>query len=306
MIPRGARAIPARPVQLPHSRTHARMNPTPSILLEPATFAEALQDRDLRGLLPTSLSSAELMELDPLIRRRAVFSARVESARHLTVLDNIIRMTLDPERNPDGSPRQPGQYMTEARARMLLRAHLEQLGYQPAEGDEGGVKDLRSEARIRMQLDYPVSFARNFGHAKQMNDPAVLDEFPGQRLLPSYADEPRGDGWWAARWTAAGLPGPFGSDFVALRSDPGWKRLSIFGYPYPPFAWGSKREVEDVDRETCEAYGLIKTGDTVEPADLGEDAPLVATLPDGDPDLMSAILSQFPEASFNDGVLTQL
>jgi hypothetical protein len=278
----------------------------PAILLSPATFTEALQDRALRGLLPTSLSAEELMAIDPLIRKRGVFSARVESSRHLTVLDNIIGMVLDPERNPDGTPREPGQYMTEARARMLLRAHLEQLGYQPSEGEEGGLTDLRSEARIRMQLDYPVSFARNFGHAKQMNDPAVLDEFPGQRLLPSFADEPRGDAWWSARWRAAGLPGPFGSDFVALRSDPGWKRLGIFGYSYPPFAWGSKREVEDVDRETCEAYGLLRPGDPVQPADLGEDSPLVASLPDGSPDLRAAILSQFDSAVFNDGVLTQL
>lgn len=278
----------------------------PSILLNPATFAEALQDRAVRGLLPASLASEELMAIDPLIRKRAVLSARVESARHLTVLDNIIGMVLDPEHNPDGSPRQPGQYMNEARARLLLRAHLEQIGYQPAEGDEGTIKDLRSESRIRMQLDYPVSFARNFGHAKQMNDPAILDEFPGQRLLPSFADEPRGDSWWSARWKAAGLPGPFGSDFVALRSDPGWAKLSIFGYAYPPFAWGSKREVEDVDRETCEAYGLLKPGDTVEPADLGESNPLVASLPDGSPDLRAAIIAQFDTAVFNDGVLTQL
>jgi hypothetical protein len=197
----------------------------------------------VRELLPTSLSSADLAKIDPLIRQHGVFSAKVSDARHLTVIDNVIGMILDPEHNPDGSPREPGQYMTEARARMLIRANLEQLGWQPAEGEEGGIKDLRSEQRIRMQLDYPVSWARNMGHAKLMNDPSVLDEFPGQRLLPSFAEEPRGDAWWSARWKAAGLPGPFGSDFVALRSDPGWARLSIFGYPYPPFAWGSKREV---------------------------------------------------------------
>lgn len=246
------------------------------------------------------------MALDPAIRRRAVFSARVESSRHLTVLDNIIGMVLDPERNPDGSPREPGQYMNETRARMLLRAHLEQIGYQPDPADAGGIKDLRSEQRIRMQLDYPVSFARNFGHAVQTNDPAILDQFPGQRLLPSYADDPRPDSFWAARWKAAGLTGPFGSDFVALKSHPGWSRLSDFGYPYPPFAWGSKREVEDVDRETCEAYGIISPNETAAPMDLGESNPLVATLPDGSPDLIAAILKQFPEASFEDGVLTQL
>lgn len=278
----------------------------PSILQTPATFAEALADRDLRALLPTSLSSDQIMSLDPAIRKRAVFSARVTDARHLTVLDNIIGMILDPERNPDGTPRQPGQYMNEARARTLLREHLERIGYQPAEDEAGGIKDLRSEERIRAQLDYPISFARNFGSATQFNDPAVLDEFPGQRLLPSYAAEPRNDIWWLTRWRNAGLPGPFGNDWVALKSDPGWSRLSLFGYPFPPFAWGSKRETEAVDRETCEAYGLIAPGETARPMDLGTDNPLVASLPDGSPDLLSAILSQFPSASFSDGILTQL
>lgn len=278
----------------------------PSILLTPTTFEEALQDRAVRALLPTSLSSDEIAKLSPVIRQHGVFSAKVADARHLTVIDNVIGMILDPEHNPDGSPREPGQYMTEARARMLFRANLEQLGYEPAEGEEGGIKDLRSEQRIRVQLDYPVSFARNFGQAKQANDPAVLDEFPGIRLLPSYAEEPRSDAWWTARWKAAGLPGPFGTDFVCLRNDPGLTRLSVFGYPYAPFIWGSKRDTELVDRETCEAYGLLKPGDTVAPVDLGENNPLIANLPDGSPDLMSAILAQFPDATFVDGVLTQL
>ena len=39
--------------------------------------------------------------------------------------------------------------------------------------------------------------------------------------------------------------------------------------------------------------------------DLGESNPLVASLPDGSPDLISAILAQFPNAEFLNGVLTQ-
>lgn len=281
--------------------------PTPSILLDPITFTDALADRAVRYLLPNSLSSDELMQLDPLIRKRGQFSARVDSSRHLTVLDNITQMILDPEHNPDGSARQPGQYMNEARARSLLRAHLEQLGYEPIPGTEGGIKDLRSTRRIRIQLDYSVAFARNYGHAKQMNDPDILDAFPGQRLLPSYAAEPRSDLEWHQRWKAAGLPGPFGNDYVALKSDPGWARLSIFGYPYPPFAWGSKRETEAVERELCEEYGLITPSEIPEPMDLLENTPLTASLPPASSaDLMQEILKQFPSAQFKDGVLTQL
>lgn len=279
--------------------------PIPSILLDPVTFSEALADRDVRQLLPTSLSSRDIQELAPSIRNRAVFSARVDSARHLSVLDNITRMILDPERNPDGTPRQPGQYMNETRARSLLRDHLEQLGYEPAPGTEGGIKDLRSERRIRLQLQMPIDFARNYGHASQMNDPAILDEFPGQRLLPSYANEPRPDAFWSKRWKAAGLPGPFGNDYVALKSDPGWSRLSIFGNPYPPFSWGSRREVEDVERSLCEEYGLIEPGEQAEPMPLDE-RPVMASIPEASPDLMDAILKQFPDAKFENGTLTQL
>lgn len=278
----------------------------PSTITTPMTFEEALADRAVRGLLPSSLSSAELMAIDPTIRRRAIFSATVEDASHLSELDRVIRRILDPDHGEDGQPRRPGDYMSAPRARAELREHLERIGYEPSPGEAGGIKDLSSEARIRIQLEVPVAFARNYGHAKQANDPAVLDEFPGQRLLPSYADEPRPNAWWTARWRAAGLPGPFGSDFVALKSDPGWVRLSDFGYPYPPFAWGSRREIEDVDRETCEAYHLISPGDTPIPMDLGEDTPLVANLPDGSPDLVSAILSQIPGATFVRGVLSLL
>lgn len=271
---------------------------------DPMSFDEALADRAVRGLLPTTLSSDELIAIEPQIRRRAVFSAAVDDARHLSELDRVIQRILDPDRGADGAPRRLGDYMNEARARAELRAHLERIGYAPAPGTEGGIKDLTSEARIRVQLEVPVAFARNYGHAKQTNDPDVLDAFPGQRLLPSYADEPRPDAEWRQRWRAAGLPGPFGMDYVALKSDLGWARLSDFGYPYPPFAWGSKREVEDVDRETCEAYGLIAPGETPQPMDLGEDSPLVADLPDGSPDLVSAILAAVPGASFARGVLS--
>ncbi|MDD2241139.1 MAG: hypothetical protein PHI93_10870 [Kiritimatiellae bacterium] len=279
--------------------------PTPSILLDPVTFAEALADRDVRSLLPNSLTSRELQELAPSIRNRANFSARVESSRHLTVLDNITRMILDPDQNPDGTPRAPGQYMNEARARSLLRDHLDQLGYTPDPADINTIKDLRSTQRIRLQLEMPVSFARNYGHALQTNDPAILDAFPGQRLLPSYAAQPRPDIYWNRRWKAAGLPGPFGSDYVALKSDPGWARLSTFGNPYPPFSWGSRREVEDVERELCEEYGLITPDQTAEPMSLPE-RPLTAALPEASPTLMQAILAQFPNATFENGTLTQL
>jgi hypothetical protein len=105
--------------------------PTPSILLAPVRFADAIADRSVRSLLPTSLSSADLMKLSPELRRRAVFSARVTDANHLSTLDRLIGQIINPSDVP-------GEYMTEARAREMLRAHLDDTGWQPAEGEAGG------------------------------------------------------------------------------------------------------------------------------------------------------------------------
>ena len=273
--------------------------PTPSILLAPVRFADAIADRSVRSLLPTSLSSADLMRLAPELRRRAVFSARVTDATHLSTLDRLIGQIINPSDVP-------GEYMTEARAREMLRAHLDDTGWQPAEGEAGGLKDLRSEKRIRLQLDMGVGFARGYGQAVQANDPDVLAAFPGWRLLPSTAEHPREDSFWRSRWQHAGLPGPFGTDYVALKGDPGWARLSIFGTPYPPFAWGSQRQVEDVEREICEEYGLLAAGAPVPAIPMSEAKPMMAALPEPATGLLDAITAAFQGAQFVNGILTAL
>ncbi|MEI8244014.1 MAG: hypothetical protein WCI17_12155 [bacterium] len=273
--------------------------PVPSILLAPVPFSEAIADRAVRSLLPTSLSSSDLMKLSPEIRRRAVFSARVTDATHLSTLDRLIGQII----TPSGVP---GEYMNEPRARELLRAHLDETGWQPAEGEAGRITDLRSTQRVRLQLNMGVGLANGYGQAVLSNDPDVLDSFPGWRFLPSFADDPRPDSYWLGRWQSAGLPGPFGSDYVALKGDPGWSRLSVFGTPYPPFAWNSMRQVEDVERSTCESYGLLQPGSTPPAIPLQDRRPLTASIPEPAPDLLSAILDAFSAAKFTNGILSAL
>jgi hypothetical protein len=270
---------------------------TPSILLAPVTFAEAVSDRAVRSLLPTSLSSSEIMQLSPELRRRAVFSAKVADASHLSALDRLIGQIIAPTG-------EPGAYMNEPRARELLRAHLADTGYEP--DDPGAITDLASTQRIRLQLNMGVGMANGYGQAVLSNDPDVLDSFPGWRFLPSFADDPRPDSYWRSRWQAAGLPGPFGDDYVALKGDPGWSRLSVFGTPYPPFAWNSMRQVEDVERSTCESYGLLQPGATPPAIPLQDRRELSATIPAPAPDLLSAILDSFTGAKFVNGILSAL
>jgi hypothetical protein len=270
------------------------------MLLQPTPFAAALADRSLRDLLPTTLSSADLATLPAEIRSRSLFSARVPYARHLSTLDRLIGQILDPSASSG-----PGDYMNEALARKLLRESLDDLGYAPDPAEAGGLKDLRSESRIRLQVKMGVDMARSHGQWTLTQDPDVLNEFPAWRFLPSLAAKPRGDSFWRARWSQAGLPQPQGK-LVALKTDPGWRALSAFGLPYPPFDYGSTRDVEEVDRAEAEALGLIASDTRLQGQRTAFDEGLQAQLPEPSPPLLEAILRAMPGARFVDGVLTAL
>jgi hypothetical protein len=279
----------------------------------PTAFPDAIRALTRKGALPTTLSSAELDQLPAAIRQQAMFSARVSDARHLSMLDRLLAQMVDPgsrQTGPTGQtgPTPPGAYMNEPLARKLIRQFLADTGYAPAEGEAGTLKDLSSEARIRLQIQTNLGLSFGYGLWRQGQDDDVLNEFPAQRLLPSVSAQPRSQAFWRQRWTDAGLPMPQGQ-LVALKTDPGWARLSRFGVPYPPFDYGSTRDVEDVDRDEAESLGLIDPAARLQGSREPFAPPLQAPLPSpapGGESLLSAILQAFPGAKFNDGILTSL
>jgi hypothetical protein len=115
--------------------------------------------------------------------------------------------------------------------------------------------------RLGLIYDMQVQSAQNFARRKMDLDPDVLDQFPAYRLTESTADEPRGDAWWRSRWNEAGAEagwdGALRSQYVALKTSPIWLALSRFGVPWPPFDFGSTRELEDVDRAEAERLELL-------------------------------------------------
>jgi hypothetical protein len=96
---------------------------------------------------------------------------------------------------------------------------------------------------------------------------AVVRAFPAWRLS-RFGDrkDPRD---WQARWAAAfnecGGKGcaPSG-EMVARKDSPIWEKIGAgagghkdtLGNPYPPFAFNSGMDWEDVDAEECEALGI--------------------------------------------------
>ena len=225
-------------------------------------FKEALGYIARKTILPTTLSSSELMGLDASIREAALLSARTSNARYLQEVGNQISGVL--------------QDVDLAKARLTLKDTLTALQYKPAEGEAGTIKDLSSDGRINLVLKTNTQMAQNYGNWRQGQDATVLEAYPAQELI--RMEDRKVKRTWRERWRAAGgkvfagtppgmpLEDGFGEGrLIALKDDEVWARLSAFGLPYPPFDFNSGVDVEDVSRSEAIELGLIGPEETVEP-----------------------------------------
>jgi hypothetical protein len=110
--------------------------------------------------------------------------------------------------------------------------------------------------RHRFLLQSITALQSGLNYATGGLDPDVLNEFPAQRLFQVRFDikEPVD---WPTFWPANGGRF-FDGEMVALKWDRVWWRISAFNLPVPPFQLGSGYDIEDVDRDEAEAFGLIK------------------------------------------------
>lgn len=247
----------------------------------PLPFHEALDSAQVRSLLPTTGTHAQIAALDPAIKRRALWSATVTSVEHLQKIEDLRDGILSGRVGLD-------------EARVQIKALLADQGYQPDPEQAGGLQDLSSTPRINLQLETNVDVARGAGWYEQGQDPVVLDAYPAQELVRFFGpDDPSRQRDWAARWLKCG--GQFyGERMIALKNDSIWRKLgdsSIFpdglDNPYPPFAFNSGMDVVDVDRAEAQDLGLIDADTEVFPQSLDLNAELQAT-----PDVRDAWLKQ--------------
>lgn len=235
----------------------------------------------VKDLLPTSLGSDEIRgKIAADILRRSVFSARMENARYLAKIREVCTAMAAGKINA-------------ADARAQLLAVLEQIGHSPQ--DEGGLRNPASIRRLNLILDTQTQMASSVSRLAEQTD-ATVNLFPAWELtrLETRA-VPRAD--WMQRWTAAGdsvgWEGAVKRPFIALKNSPIWEALGYgvggfkdtLGNPYPPFAYSSGLDWLDVDRETCEKLGLIKSGEAVS-RPLQNDVP---SLSPGEADIADAI-----------------
>ena len=217
----------------------------------------------LKDILPTSLGSDELRSsVSADILRRSIFSARMASAPYLKRLQELCTAISAGEIN-------------QAEARKHLLSILGQMGHSPSDG--GGLANPASIRRLNLIIETNRQMAASVAKLSE-ETPATLEQWPAWRLTRMEGrGAPRAD--WHARWQAAGasvdwagaLPAS-GSypdwSMVALKSSPIWQALGngaggfrdTLGNPYPPFAFSSGLDWEDVDADECAALGLDPSG----------------------------------------------
>lgn len=223
------------------------------IFSRPIPFAEALDSRRVRSILPTRFRTATLERLAPQLRERAVFSAGVIHAELLQKIDDSVRELI-------------GGEIDQATKRLEIKNLLTRIGYRPRIGEADTILDLSSDERINLQLETNRRLAEGFGSWQQGQDEVVLDEWPAQELFRAESrQEPRN---WPSRWRGAG-GGFYGGRMIALKNAPVWTAISRFGLPYPPFDFNSGMDVRDVARDEAVRLGLIDADTRVEPQTRG-------------------------------------
>lgn len=140
------------------------------------------------------------------------------------------------------------------------------------------------------KIDFALTTARDVAQgagtfAKEALDPDVVEAYPAWELVRIYdRDVPRGfrrgpkgtlipvpGDDWESRWQAAGGE-LINGRMVALKNDPIWQALGdgvggytdTLGNPFPPFAFNSGYDVNNIGRVECVELGLLDPGESGE------------------------------------------
>ena len=203
------------------------------------TEAELILKKALVG--SSRLDSSQWNQIQAGLRNRAFFSSRVANVNILAAMRDKVREYSEGETDI-------------SKIRMKIREDLQTLKYDP-HGDKGTIHDLFSQARLDVIIKTNVAQARGYMQYAEGMSPGAFAAFPAQEFTRiAHRRNQRQD--WPQRWAKAGGK-TYGGKMIALKDDPVWERLSVFGNPFPPFDWGSGMGVLDVDRKTAIHLGLI-------------------------------------------------
>ena len=276
----------------------------------PIRYNDALSSIVAKRVLPLAYGSAAIADQLPAeIRRAAIFSARMTYASHLAETQSVIARLVAPavRVQPDGSlsATKSGDLINMAKARTMLRQHLDSIGYVPPEGAEGSLRDHGSDRRLKLIIETQTQMARNQARDKAAAHPAIATAFPADELYRGLSRRQERD--WQGRWnearadlgsaTTATLAITRSGPFIAARHDPIWAAISRFGNSYAPFDYGSGMRKRPVAASIAAAHGIRSAG-----APPAADASLRGNVPSSiSKGMLSAVMRAFPGLSVKAG-----
>ena len=195
-----------------------------------------------KALVGSGLDSSQWNQIQAGFRNRAFFLSRVAEVNILAAMRERVAKYAEGETDL-------------SKIRMMIRDDLRRANYTPEPGQENTIHDLFSQARLDVIIKTNVAQARGYMQYAEGMSPGAFAAFPAQEFTRiAHRRNQRQD--WPQRWAKAGGK-TYGGRMIALKDDPVWERLSVFGNPFPPFDWGSGMGVLDVDRKTAIQLGLI-------------------------------------------------
>ena len=262
-------------------------------------LADAVAKLDAKTPIGSVLKSIEWEGVPLALRERAQFSAGVTSARVLQTIQDRLAAEIKLQRENLAN----GKTATFDRSSFInaVRDVAQSEGLTPVkEEDRGGIKDITSIPRLGLVYDMQKANAAGFARHKLDTSEGAMLLYPAQRLGGSSANEPRPQVWWERRWFTAGQQvgweGAVRGEFVALKTSPIWSALSRFGTPWPPFDWGSTRELEEVGREEAVALKLLREYDVLPAGDTQFNQDLEASATNLSPSLVAQLRAFFGDA----------
>ncbi|MDA3925201.1 MAG: hypothetical protein PF904_10945 [Kiritimatiellae bacterium] len=284
----------------------------------PTQISDQLLYQLSKEVMPTGFDSRTIQQVfHPAILNRSAFSATTIRADYLAEAQTLIRQLSQPGIIVDPytfqvRPAGPGEQMNPTQVRAILQAYLKKIGYNPAEGTGGTIKDLSSDSRIDLILNMQSEFSAGYAREKSSQDPDILDMFPADEMYRQKQGRSQRD--WQARWNkqrsslgsrtsateATSQRGPY----IALKNDPIWTAISRFKNPYPPFDYNSGMWVRDADPDEAQRLGV--TGKP-EPKELPAlDAPITVPVPKNlSPEMLNSMMASLGDrAILKDGQIT--
>ena len=208
-------------------------------------YSQAWQLLNGKNSVPSEMLTAEWRRAPQWLRERSFYMAGVHQGEILDEFRSEVAAIANGDRGLEESRKRLEQFLAGA-------------NYQPAPGEEGGIKDLRSMRRIQVSLRTNVQLLQ--GWAQKERGLAAQVAFPAWELV--RFENRRMERAWKERWVSAGGTLIDGR-MIALKTNIIWYNIGheeedSLGVDYPPFAWGSGMGWRAVPRKEAQALGLLE------------------------------------------------